>query len=164
MKLVIILVVVLALIGGGVYGTALFAPRALPAVVLTTFGMEVPEPIIPDPNERPEQTVLIDLEPLQIPLFRNDDVNRFLIIHILVEVRPGKDADLVNKNLLRLIDAFITYVHALDALDIKPGVNDRAFLKQRLIVKAEEILGKGVIVDLLFINIPGSLQNPKSLV
>jgi len=125
MKLVIILVVVLALIGGGVYGTALFAPRALPAVVLTTFGMEVPEPIIPDPNERPEQTVLIDLEPLQIPLFRNDDVNRFLIIHILVEVRPGKDADLVNKNLLRLIDAFITYVHALDALDIKPGVNDR---------------------------------------
>ncbi len=153
MKLVIILVVVLALIGGGVYGTALFAPRALPAVVLTTFGMEVPEPIIPDPNERPEQTVLIDLEPLQIPLFRNDDVNRFLIIHILVEVRPGKDADLVNKNLLRLIDAFITYVHALDALDIKPGVNDRAFLKQRLIVKAEEILGKGVIVDLLFINI-----------
>jgi hypothetical protein len=31
--------------------------------------MEVPEEIIPDPNERPKQTVLIDLEWLQIPLF-----------------------------------------------------------------------------------------------
>jgi len=47
-------------------------------------------------------------------------VDRFLIIHILFEVRPGKKADLVNENLLRLIDAFITYVHALG---INLGVN-----------------------------------------
>jgi len=34
------------------------------AVVLTTLGMEVPEEIIPGPNERRKQTVLIDLKPL----------------------------------------------------------------------------------------------------
>ena len=154
MKLVIILVVVLALIGGGVFGTAMFAPGLLPPAVLTMLGQEVPpESEQSEVEPRPENTVLIDLEPLQIPLFRNDDVDRFLIIHILVEVRPGEHADLVNKNLLRIIDTFIPYVHALNALDIEPGVNDRAFLKQRLMVRAEEILGKGVVVDLLFVNI-----------
>ena len=44
-------------------------------------------------------------------------------------------------------------MHALNALDIKPGVNDRAFLKQRLLVKAAEIVGPDIIVDLLFVNI-----------
>jgi len=67
-------------------------------------------------------------------------VDRFLIIYVLVDVRPGKSADLVNKNLLRLIDAFIIYVHALDALGIKLRINDQSFLKQHLCVKAEEIL------------------------
>jgi len=154
MKLVIILVGVLALVGGGVFGTAMFAPGLLPPAVVTMLGQEVPpEPEKSAVEPRPENTVLIDLEPLQIPLFRNDDVDRFLIIHILIEVRPGKDADLVNNKLLRIIDTFITYIHALNALDIEPGVGDRAFLKQRLLVKAEEILGEGVVVDLLFVNI-----------
>lgn len=154
MKLVIILVGVLALVGGGVFGTAMFAPGLLPPAVVTMLGQEVPpEPEGPAVEPRPENTVLIDLEPLQIPLFRNDDVDRFLIIHILIEVRPGKDADLVNSKLLRIIDTFITYIHALNALDIEPGVRDRAFLKQRLLVKAGEILGEGVVVDLLFVNI-----------
>lgn len=154
MKLVIIVVVILGLIGGGVFGTAMFAPALLPPAVLTMLGQEVPpEPEKSDITPRPEDTVLIDLEPLQVPLFRNDDVDRFLIIHILVEVRPGEHADLVNKNILRIIDTFITYIHALNALDIEPGVNDRAFLKSRLLVKADEILGEGVVVDLLFVNI-----------
>lgn len=154
MKLVIILVVVLGLAGGGVFGTAKLAPDLLPPALLTMLGEPLPpEPEKPAVEPRPEETVLIDLEPLQIPMFRNDDVDRFLIIHILVEVRPGAHVDLVNKNLLRIIDTFITYVHALNALDIEPGVNDRAFLKSRLLVKAEEILGPGVVVDLLFVNI-----------
>lgn len=154
MKLVIIAVVLLALVGGGVYGTALLAPGMLPSAVLSALGQPVPpEPEKPLVEPRPEETVLIDLEPLQIPMFRNDDVDRFLIIHILVEVRPGPHADLVNKKLLRIIDTFITYIHALNALDIEPGVNDRAFLKERLLVKADEILGEGVVVDLLFVNV-----------
>jgi len=51
---------------------------------------------------------------------------------------------------LYLIDAFISYIHKLNALDIEPGLGDRGFLKERLMVKAEEIVGVGVIVDLLF--------------
>ena len=154
MKLVIILVAVLALVGGGIFGTANLAPDLLPSMVLTMLGQEVPpEPANPEVEQRSDATVLIDLEPIQIPLFRNDDVDRFLIMHILVEVRPGPDADLVNRKLLRLIDTFITYVHALNALDIEPGITDRAFLKSRLLVKANEVLGEGILVDLLFVNI-----------
>ena len=154
MKIVIILVVVLALIGGGVFGVATFAPGLLPPAVLGMLGIE-PPPVDEEPEveERPSNTSLIDMEPMQIPLFRDNDVDRFLILHILIEVRPGRDFDIVNSRLLKLIDAFITYIHALNALDIEPGVNDRGFLKERLMVKAEEIVGPGVIVDLLFVNV-----------
>jgi hypothetical protein len=46
-------------------------------------------------------------------LFGHGDVDWFLIVHIRVDVPPGKGADLVKKTLLRLIDAFIAYPHAL---------------------------------------------------
>jgi hypothetical protein len=39
---------------------------------------------------------------------------------------PDKDANVVSKDPLNLIDAFITYSQALDAVDLKPGVNGQA--------------------------------------
>ncbi|MBT5265081.1 MAG: hypothetical protein HOL85_09630 [Rhodospirillaceae bacterium] len=153
-KILIILVVVLALIGGGVFGVSQFAPRMLPVPVLEILGVEPPPP-----EEKkvvrltPQETALIDLEPLTIPLIRDGEVDRFLIMHILIEVESGPNQELVNKNLLRIIDAVIIYVHAFAALDIKPGLDDRAFLKARLIVKIEEIVGEGVVENLLFQNI-----------
>ena len=101
----------------------------------------------------PLETILIDLEPMEIPLFRDNKVDRKLFMHILIEVRRGNDEKIINENVVRIIDSFLTYVHALNALNIKPGVNDRAFLKERLLVKAEEIIGPDIIIDLLFVNI-----------
>ena len=71
----------------------------------------------------------------------------------MIEVRPGADFELINSKKVRIIDAILKYVHALSSLEIKPGVNDRGFLKQRLLAKLEEIVGKGVIVELLFQNV-----------
>lgn len=153
MRIVVILVVLLALVGGGVFGLSMFAPGLLPAPVLALLGKEPPVDDKPKVTERPKQTVLIDLEPLSIPIFRNGDVDRFLVMHILIEVRPGEDQEKVNRNVVRIIDAYLKYVHALSALDIKPGIEDRAFLKQRLMTKTEEIVGEGIVVDLLFQNI-----------
>ena len=150
MRLLIILIVVLVLVSGGVFGVATFAPNLLPPAVLSILGIEVPEEEEPKVEERPSNMVLIDMEPMQIPLFRDNDVTRFLILHILLEVRSGPDEKIVNRKLLYLIDAFISYIHKLNALDIEPGLGDRGFLKERLMVKAEEIVGVGVIVDLLF--------------
>lgn len=153
MKIVIILVVLLVLAGGGVFGVSMFAPGLLPPPVLAMLGQEVPEEPEVKVEERPSVTALLDLEPLSIPIFRDGQVDRFLVIHILIEVRPGPDLDLVTRHKLRIIDAYIKYVHALSSLDIKPGINDRGFLKQRLLAKTEEIVGEGVVVDLLFQNV-----------
>ena len=155
-RIIVIIVLVIAIAVGGVFGVATFSPSLLPLSVLTFLGIELPPQEKPkDSSARPSaaETVLIDIEPLQIPLFRDGSVDRSLFMHILIEVRQGPDADLVNKELIRIVDSFLSYVHALNELDIKPGVKDRAFLKQRLLVKAEEIVGHGVIVDLLFVNV-----------
>ncbi|MDC0158913.1 hypothetical protein OAI47_04120 [Rhodospirillaceae bacterium] len=155
-RIIIIVVALIAISVGGVFGMATFTPNLLPNAILNFLGVTVPvEEKEAEPIGRPsaKETVLIDIDPLQIPLFRDGTVDRSLFMHLMIEVRRGPDADLVNNNLIRIIDAFLSYVHALNALDIKPGVNDRAFLKQRLLVKAEEIVGPGIIVDLLFVNI-----------
>jgi len=153
MKIIVILVVLLVLAGGGVFGVSMFAPGLLPPQVLSMLGQEVPPE---DPNkvkERPRVTQLIDLEPLSIPIFRDGQVDRFLVLHMLIEVEPGPNFELINREKVRIIDAYLAYVHALSSLDIKPGISDRAFLKQRLLAKTEEIVGKGVVVDLLFQNV-----------
>lgn len=150
MKIVVILVLLLVLAGGGVFGVSMFAPGLLPPMVLEMLGKEVPPE---GEKERPAVTQLIDLEPLSIPIFRDGQVDRFLVLHLLIEVRPGADFELINRKKVRIIDAILKYVHALSSLEIKPGVNDRGFLKQRLLAKLEEIVGKGVIVELLFQNV-----------
>jgi flagellar basal body-associated protein FliL len=155
-RIIIIIVLVFAIAVGGVFGVATFSPSLLPSPILTLLGIELPPQEKTRKNSiRPTaaETVLIDIKPLQIPLFRDGSVDRSLFMHILIEVRQGPDADLVNKELIRIVDSFLSYVHALNELNIKPGVSDRAFLKQRLLVKAEEIVGQGVIVDLLFVNV-----------
>ena len=155
-RIIIIVVALIAISVAGIFGVATFTPNLLPNAILNFLGITVPaEETKAEPIGRPsaKETVLIDIDPLQIPLFRDGTVDRSLFMHLMIEVRRGPDEDLVNNNLIRIIDAFLSYVHALNALDIKPGVNDRAFLKQRLLVKAAEIVGPGIIVDLLFVNI-----------
>ena len=153
MQIVIILVVLIALAGGGVFGVSMFAPDLLPPPVAALMGVAPPEG---DEEENKEEevlsTVLVDIEPVSIPLFRDGIVDRFLIMHALIECRSADQA-LVTQNLPRIVDSIITYVHALAALDIEPGIKDRAFLKSHLIVKLNELFGRDVVVNLLFQNL-----------
>ncbi|MEC8792466.1 MAG: hypothetical protein VXX53_01585, partial [Pseudomonadota bacterium] len=55
--------------------------------------------------------------------------------------RPGPGEAVIQAKIPYILDAYITYIHALAALDIKPGVADRQFLKERLLVKTKEIVG-----------------------
>ena len=107
-RIVIIVVVAIALLIGGVFGVATFAPNLLPNMVLELLGIEPPkektitQPVRPGPLE----TILIDLEPMEIPLFRDNKVDRKLFMHILIEVRRGKDEKIINENVVRIIDSF----------------------------------------------------------
>ncbi len=153
MQIVIILVVLIALAGGGVFGVSMFAPNLLPPPVAALLGVAPPEGEEEQVKvEAPISTVLVDIEPVSIPLFRDGIVDRFLIMHALLECRP-EDQALVTQNLPRIVDSIITYVHALGALDIEPGIKDRGFLKARLIVKLNELFGRDVVLDLLFQNL-----------
>jgi len=149
MKVIVILVVLAALIGGGGFAAVTFAPAMVPVPIRNLLGIEVSEAEQAE-SDKPSQTTMIDIEPITIPLFTNGNVDRFLVMHILLEVEPGEKQAYVNAQLPRLIDMFITYTHALASLGVAPGIGDRQFLKDRLLAKIDETIGKGYVVNLLF--------------
>jgi len=154
-KLIIIVVGLLLLAGGGTYGVSMFAPGLLPAPVAAMLGAAPPEDgeAMDAEPEKPTDTALIDMDPITIPLFADGDVDRFLVIEIFLEVEAGPDVLYVNGQMTRIVDAIITHTHALAALDIEPGIQDRAFLKARLLAKIQEVIGDGYVVDILFENL-----------
>ena len=156
-KIIIIVAAVLVLLIASVFGLAMFAPTVLPGFMQNLLGVAPEAAEKPDKKveERPPpgSTTLIDLEPLTVPIIKDGEIARFLIIHILVEARPGPGEAVIQAKIPYILDAYITYIHALAALDIKPGVADRQFLKERLLVKTKEIVGGDIVVDLLFRNI-----------
>lgn len=149
MKIVIIIVALLALVGGGGFATVTFAPTLVPVPVRNMLGMAVSDEE-QAAADKPSSTTLIDIEPITIPIFENGDVDRFLVMHVLLEVEPGEKQAYVNLQLPRLIDMFITYTHALASLGVAPGISDRQFLKERLLAKIDETIGKGYVLNLLF--------------
>lgn len=156
-KIILIVVILLVLLGGGVFGLSMFAPSLLPGFLQEMLG------VAPEAAEKPENkvaerpppgsTILIDLEPMTVPIIKNGEIARFLVFHILVEARPGPGEEIIQAKIPYILDAYITYIHALAGLDIKPGLADRQFLKDRLLVKTKEIVGGDIVVDLLFRNI-----------
>ena len=153
MKIIVILVVLLALAGGGAFGLSVFAPNLLPPPVAAIFGVEQSEEPVEEEPQRPTNTTLVDIEPITIPLFADGDVDRFLIVHLFLEVESGPNVLYVNGQMTRIVDAIITHVHALAVLDVDPGIQDRAFLKERLFEKINETIGDGYVVDILFQNL-----------
>jgi flagellar basal body-associated protein FliL len=126
-----------------------FAPSMVPIPIRNLLGVEVTEAEQIE-ADRPKNTTLIDIEPLTIPMFENGEVDRFLVMHVLLEVEPGEKQAYVTAMLPRLIDMLITYTHALASLGVAPGISDRQFLKERLLAKIDETIGKGYVINLLF--------------
>ncbi|MEQ8397209.1 hypothetical protein [Thalassobaculum sp.] len=149
MKIIVIIVALLALVGGGGFAAITFVPTMVPIPIRNLLGVEVSEAEQIE-ADRPKNTTLIDIEPLTIPMFENGEVDRFLVMHVLLEVEPGEKQAYVTSMLPRLIDMLITYTHALASLGVAPGISDRQFLKERLLAKIDETIGKGYVINLLF--------------
>ncbi len=148
MKIVILLVRVLALAGGGAFAAWKFLGVNLPMLPPSPSAAPV------DPNAPPQKpkvpTVFVDLEPLTLPMIRDGKIETFLIIQITLEARVPDGPPLVQKGMPYLKDRFIRYLMALSQLDIKPGIMDLPFVKSRLMLIADEVLGEGIIQDMLF--------------
>ncbi|EDP66377.1 hypothetical protein BAL199_25559 [alpha proteobacterium BAL199] len=83
MKLIVIIVALLALVGGGGFAAITFAPSMVPIPIRNLLGVEVTEAEQIE-ADRPKNTTLIDIEPLTIPMFENGEVDRFLVMHVLL--------------------------------------------------------------------------------
>src|SRR3546814_16524766 len=90
MKAVVIIAVLAALIGGGGFAAVTFVPTMVPVPIRNLLGIEVSEAEQAE-SDKPSHTILIDIEPLTIPLFANGTVDRFLVMNILLEVERSEE-------------------------------------------------------------------------
>jgi flagellar basal body-associated protein FliL len=138
MKVVVILVLALALFGGGGF------------VAWKFFGEQIAEFAVDmmKPSEKP--TALFEVDPITVPLIEDHQVKRFLIVHVALEVTRGDGETVAKARLPYLRDAYIRYLLALASLDINPGIKDLEFLRGRLLEVSQRAVGPGYVKNVLF--------------
>src|SRR3546814_13903977 len=102
----------------------------VPVPIRNLLGIEVSEAEQAE-SDKPSHTILIDISTLTIPLFATGTVDRFLFMHILLEVEPGAKQDYVHTQLPRLLDLFFPSTLALAALVVDPGIGHLKFPRER---------------------------------
>ena len=140
MKRYAILLVLLALLGGGGFAA-------------WTYGMPIYEKMQAEKAEQPEpepEPLLVSLDPLLIPVIENNRVTYHLTLAISLEVADLDGDEKLRESLPRVIDAFNTELHGLMTLRfVREGGVELPLVKQRLLVAGERELGPGVITDVV---------------
>ncbi|MBI1778871.1 MAG: flagellar basal body-associated FliL family protein [Proteobacteria bacterium] len=140
MRLLILLVVLAAVLGGGGFVAWTFYRAPLQGVVENLLKAKEP----------PSLQLL--LEPVTVPLFKDGQPDRFLILEMVLVVAGPEGLQTATRLRPRIVDAFVLYLHALAQLSIEPGLTDLDFVKQRLLIVCERVTGPGVVRDILFKN------------
>ena len=140
MRLVILLVVLAAVLGGGGYAAWTFYREPLKGAVEKMLK----------PSEPP--SLKLDLDPITLPMFKDGQPDRFLIMEMTLVVAGPEGLQTATRLKPRIVDAFLLYLHALAQLSIEPGLSDLDFVKQRLLIVCERVTGPGVVRDILFKN------------
>ncbi|GAB4187315.1 MAG: hypothetical protein OHK0024_27810 [Thalassobaculales bacterium] len=139
-----ILVVLLAVLGGGGFA----AYKVFPEQV----GGFVAEMMKPKPKEI--ITDIIDLDPINLPVFEGGTVRRFYVIQISLETyRDNGGSDSVRAQVPRIVDGFIKYLTALQERNLRPGFGNLDFMRERLVKVATEIVGPDKVKNVLFQNV-----------
>lgn len=138
MKLVIIAIVLLALLGGG--GGAYWY-----------FNMRVdPDALEAEAEEPAADPVFIEFSPLQIPLIDGGRVSELFAISLAIEARSAEDGDQVVLYSPRLNDAFLQVLYGVMEKDqLNDGTLNMQLVKARVLRACNEILGEGVVQDVL---------------
>lgn len=141
MKKLLVIVVLLVVLGGG--GVAAW-------IFMTGHG-ETSEVAIHSlvPSGPP---VFVDLRPIHLPLVGPNRVQQLVTIKMVVEAADRSAGDRVAANLPRLNDAFMRGLYGM--LDtpglLRPnGLIDVNQLKARVVEISREVLGEGVVNDIL---------------
>lgn len=146
MKIVIILIALLLLLGGGGFAAWTFFPDMVkPMLGIYPEGQEPPPP--------PAATGIVDIDPLIMPIFEDGTVRRFLVLELSFEVYQPNGNLIVQSQLPRLQNAFLTYILSLQAKGLNDKLTDPRFLKDRLMRVTADVMGPGVVHDILLKNV-----------
>lgn len=139
MKKILIIVIGLAVLGGGGF----FA--------WTMFmGGQDAGPVDGSLAASRESPVYVEMEPLTAPFIRDGRFAQYVVLVVNLEVANEKNAERIQARMPELRDAFVTELHALAALrppDQK--LINLARIKARLLAGANRVMGSGVVRDVL---------------
>ena len=106
-----------------------------------------------EPPKPPPATGVVNIDPLIMPIFEDGTVRRFLVLELSFEVYQPNGSLIVQSQLPRLQNAFLTYILSLQARGLSDKLTDLRFLKERLKQVATDVVGPGVVHDILLKNV-----------
>lgn len=99
--------------------------------------------------------VYVTIGPIILPIINDDGPQQIVTMIVSLQVKDTNDSDSVREQLPRLIDAFMRALYGkLDATTMHHGtVVDIDFVKRKVTRAAIEIMGKGIIEDVLILGV-----------
>ena len=95
----------------------------------------------------------IRLDPISVPIRGKRKISHYVFLSLSLEVANSGETDRVQRYRPKLRDAFIRDLNGKTVLSkAGDGTLDFDAIKKRLIRRAEKILGKGIVTDVLIIN------------
>lgn len=147
MKKIIIMIAVVAVLGGGGY----FAWTTFSAEEGEGEGEDETATASAHSRERTDGNLLfVDLDAITAPFIRDGRFAQYVVLTITLEVVDEDARGTVLKNIPRIRDAFVSELHALAAIrSPQQRLINLARVKARMMAGAERVLGQGVVTDVL---------------
>jgi flagellar basal body-associated protein FliL len=142
-KLIVPALAVILLLAGGSVGVmkwmqlGFFAPEEV-------AGEEAPAP------RRSAQPRFVDIDPINVAIIQNNRPQSVIQIAVKLEVANEKDANAIQKQMIRLTNALVTDLHDfLPRLLREVDYIELDLLKDRMQYVADKTLGKGLVKQVL---------------
>lgn len=144
-KSLIAIIVFLVLAGGGALASYMMGRS------LDSQPAEVAEEIV-----EVGQVAFVRMPPINVPIFQGDTVRRYMQMSVSLEVPEGSSLTDIRRQIPRLRDAFVTELSSRSVMRSDgSGVLDLDLLKFRLLKRAQVVLGKKYVSDVLLGNVAG---------
>ncbi len=142
MKTAIILVVLLIVLGGGGYvGWQQMGESSSPSSAEGNGGISF------FANDDPR---FVELDLLTAPFLRGGKFVKYVVLVVNLEVSNDDEVEEVRAVMPRLRDAFVTELHTIATMrNPEQKMLNIKRIKSRLLVSANEVMGEGVVHDVL---------------
>lgn len=151
--IILALVVLLTLAGGGIAVYLLvIAPKS-------HTEAEAADPADPPPPPVPKRPAFIPLEPFSVYVKPEGQPSREIIVILHLEVPPD-NVPQVNERMHLLRDAYIRELLKGDPIEVPARftAKDLYVVRDRLRGPTEQVMGKGLVTQVLLLNIIGQLK------